>query len=372
MWSTNAPHFAPNFARDRPVRQFLVIAGAFWLYVMFSNVIGEYSMHKGMGLADTHALDVRGCVRVMQHVILFPAILAMYWASLRIQWKPLWRALPLQVSMGVVFAAISYPAYVLAAAALSAELDVPKADPQTLWFVSFIDFLFTYCFGLALITGLALYRRTRDAQLRIASLEQEWSAARLAALRMQLSPHTLFNWLHMIRGNIEWDPQAAQSMVVQLADLLRRLLNAGERELSCLSDELQFARAYLQLQQGRFADRLSVDLPQAADVPAVLVPSLILQPLVENAVLHGLAGHQGPVDIRVSARRCEEGLQLRVVNSIAPSGSCGDEGIGLRNVRERLAVQYGSRASMSTTVLDSQWIVQLLLPAQPEAPPLPA
>ena len=92
---------------------------------------------------------------------------------------------------------------------------------------SFVSFLPTYGFGLALVTGLALYTRFRNSELRLAALEREWSSARLAALRMQLSPHTLFNLLHTIRGHIEWDPKGAQSMVVQLADLLRRLLNAG-------------------------------------------------------------------------------------------------------------------------------------------------
>ena len=103
---------------------------------------------------------------------------------------------------------------------------------------------------------MALYTRFQNSELRLAALEREWSAARLAALRMQLSPHTLFNLLHTIRGYIEWDPKGAQSMVVQLADLLRRLLNAGERDFSKLSDELQFVRLYLELQQRRFADRL--------------------------------------------------------------------------------------------------------------------
>jgi two-component system LytT family sensor kinase len=79
-------------------------------------------------------------------------------------------------------------------------------------------------------------------------------------------------------------------MVVQLADLLRRLLNAGERDFARLTDELQFVRSYLELQQRRFADRLSIVLPRPEEIPAVWVPSLILQPLVENAVVHGLAG----------------------------------------------------------------------------------
>jgi two-component system, LytTR family, sensor kinase len=85
-------------------------------------------------------------------------------------------------------------------------------------------------------------------------------------------------------------------MVVQLADLLRRLLNAGERDFSRLADELQFVRLYLELQQRRFADRLSVAAARGGYPADAWVPSLILQPLVENAVVHGLAGHQGPVD----------------------------------------------------------------------------
>ena len=124
---------------------------------------------------------------------------------------------------------------------------------------------------------------------------------------MQLSPHTLFNLLHTIRGHIEWDPKGAQSMVVQLADLLRRLLNAGERDFSRFADELQFVRLYLELQQRRFADRLTVVLPDYRDIAVAWVPSLILQPLVENAVVHGLAGHQGPVLVSGRVRSAAEG-----------------------------------------------------------------
>src|SRR6202041_1770260 len=177
----------------------------------------------------------------------------------------------------------------------------PWLDPSflSLWLASFVSFLPPYGFGVALITGLALYTRFQNSELRLAALEREWSAARLAALRMQLSPHTLFNLLHTIRGYIEWDPKGAQSMVVQLADLLRRLLNAGERDFSRLGEELQFVRLYLELQQKRFSARLTVTLPPPKDIVDAWVPSLILQPLVENAVVHGLAGHQGPVNVRL-------------------------------------------------------------------------
>jgi hypothetical protein len=288
-------------------------------------------------------------------------------------------ALPLQLILGAIFAAIAYPAMLVAQMTLGGEewhesvvkhAAEPWLDPYflSLWLASFVNFLPTYGFGLALVTGLALYTRFRDSQLRLAALEREWSAARLAALRMQLSPHTLFNLLHTIRGHIEWDPKGAQSMVVQLADLLRRLLNAGERDFTRLSDELQFVRLYLELQQRRFADRLSVVLPDAAEVPAVWVPSLILQPLVENAVIHGLAGHQGPVAVSVIVRMTREVLTLRVLNTIAPDKAVGEEGIGLNNVRERLAVQFEGRADLTTSGVDGEWCSEITMPAIHQSP----
>ena len=176
---------------------------------------------------------------------------------------------------------------------------------------------------------------------------------------MQLSPHTLFNLLHTIRGQIEWDPKAAQSMVVQLADLLRRLLNAGERDFSRLADELQFARLYLELQQRRFTDRLKVELPNPAEIPAVWVPSLILQPLIENAVVHGMAGHQGAVTVSVAVRLADETLVLRVTNSMAHDRSVGADGIGLKNVRERMAVQFEGRASLTALGENGEWVSEI-------------
>jgi LytS/YehU family sensor histidine kinase len=179
---------------------------------------------------------------------------------------------------------------------------------------------------------------------------------------MQLSPHTLFNLLHTIRGNIEWDPRGAQAMVVQLADLLRRLLSAGERDFSRLTDELQFVAMYLELQQKRFPDRLRLLLPDTARVPAVWVPSLILQPLVENAVVHGLAGHQGPVTVSIEASVSGDKLTVSVVNTAVGLPRRGTEGIGLKNVRERLAVQFGARGTLQTGLQDRTWFATIQLP----------
>jgi LytS/YehU family sensor histidine kinase len=242
-----------------------------------------------------------------------------------------------------------------------------------IWIASATTFLVTYGFGLALITGFAFYQRLRDSQLRSAALERALTQAHLAALRMQLSPHTLFNLLHTIRGQITWDPPAAQAMVVQLGDLLRRLLSAGEREFSRLADELQFVSLYLELQQKRFADRLTIRVPFREDVARAWVPSLILQPLVENAVVHGLAGHDAPVIIRVEAYASGERLTLRVLNTIAPGKAVGVTGIGLANVRERLEVQFGEAASFSAGPADENlWLAEIHMPLLRDGPGSPA
>ncbi|HTV96991.1 MAG TPA: histidine kinase [Steroidobacteraceae bacterium] len=354
-------------------RQFLLIVGLFWAYVAVSNVLYAYGMRTGIAQMTNVPLFAPWDARVLQHVFLLPLILVSYWASLRIEWRPVLVALPLQVVLALAFAALAYPALELGElmaadhlwhAQIAEHQHNPFADPMTgsLWLASFVSFLPTYGFGLALVTGSALYTRFRNSELQRAALEREWSAARLAALRMQLSPHTLFNLLHTIRGLIEWDPKAAQSMVVQLADLLRRLLNAGERDYSRLADELEFVRLYLELQQRRFTDRLQVIMPAAQDVVDAWVPSLILQPLVENAVVHGLAGHQGAVTVRVSVRREGDSLALRVINTVAPHKSAGPPGIGISNVRERLAVQFEGRAGLVAGASGAEWVAEITLP----------
>jgi Histidine kinase len=371
-----------RFAGGLTRPQFLAIVGLFWAYVTVSNLLYGYSMRVSIARVTDAMVFASWDTRLVQHVLLLPMLLVSFWASLKVQWRPLLIALPLQLILGGVFSAAAYPVMVLAqiimgagdvhGSTLSHVVSHTWGDPSwfTMWLASFVSFLPAYGFGLALVTGVALYTRFRDSELRLAALEREWSAARLAALRMQLSPHTLFNLLHTIRGQIEWDPKAAQSMVVQLADLLRRLLNAGERDFSRLSDELQFVRLYLELQQRRFNDRLKVELPHPAEIPSVWVPSLILQPLVENAVVHGMSGHQGAVAVKVTVNVIDDVIALRVTNSMAPDRSVGAEGIGLKNVRERMAVQFEGYASLSAAGVGNEWISEIRMPVIRESPPV--
>jgi Histidine kinase len=364
-------------------RTLLVISGLFWVYVTLSNVLYATNMSFSAALFHADAMYAPWEVRVVQHVLLLPLLLICYWASSRAGWGVL-RGLPLQLLLAVIFAVLCYPAMNLAIHIamwlFKGHWDVPSEGPEpsgaerAAWSASFISFFLTYGFGVALVSGFNWYQLHRDSELRAAALERVWTTARLTALRMQLSPHTLFNLLHTIRGQINPEPEIARSMVVQLADLLRRLLSAGQRDFSLLSEELSFARMYLELQQQRFGDRLTVSLPDAGAQPALWVPSLILQPLVENAVLHGLAGHDGPVDIRLEVWLSADRLIMRIVNTTANSAVAAGEGIGLSNVRERLAVQFGVRATLSAYQAEpTSWMAQITMPALRErAPATPA
>ena len=358
----------------------LAVLTAFWIYVALSNVMYANNMQASLSSMKIERVFAPWDARLIQHLLLYPLFLLSMWRSLRTGWRPLWRTVPIQLLCALGFAVLASPALVLGERLLGHwEHEHPEsghswteflAGPEIpTWVASATNFLVTYGFGLALITGFAFYQRLRDSQLRSEALERALTQAHLAALRMQLSPHTLFNLLHTIRGQISWDPPAAQAMVVQLGDLLRRLLSAGEREFSRLSDELQFVALYLELQQKRFADRLTIAAPGADDIPRAWVPSLILQPLVENAVVHGLAGHEGAVTIRVEAGVSGEILSLRVLNTIAPARASGATGIGLANVRERLAVQFGERATFEAGPIDNiVWQAQIHMPLLRDGP----
>ena len=242
-------------------------------------------------------------------------------------WAPLIR-IALQVALAFVFACLPYFSMELAApicyffdppAVAKAAVASEPTRQAALWIADFVSFLLTYWFGLALVTALAWYKRFHESQLNVATLPQEWSAARLSALRLQLSPHTLFNLLHTIRVHVQSDPDNAEEMIVQLAGLLRRLLPVGTARILPA-----WRGVALRVVLSRVATPALLRSPLCRRSknpdrqPAFWVPSLILQPLIENAVVHGLAGHEIQVQIRVESLPTAHSLILRVTNTTAP------------------------------------------------------
>ncbi len=368
-------------ARFGTLAQLGVLTG-FWIYVAASNVLYAHNMSLSIDPNNKQQLFAAWPARSLQHLLLYPVLVLCVQLAMRIGWRPLPKRAPLQVILALVFALLASPLLGLSERLLGDSKETTQPDdsmtmpwegPQSelpLRIASATTFLLTYGFGLALVSGFSMYQRFGDSELRRAALERAWSAARLAALRMQLSPHTLFNLLHTIRGQIEWDPAAAQKMVIQLGDLLRRLLAAGEIEFTPLASEIEFARLYLGLQQQRFADRLTVSLPDPLTLPQAWVPSLILQPLIENAVVHGLAGHSGAVNISIEVQSDAQQLRL-IVRNTTGAATPGRDGIGLRNVRERLAVHFGDRGTLLVQVdQPGLWAATVRMPLlrEPDTP----
>ncbi|MDT5270675.1 MAG: two-component system, LytTR family, sensor kinase [Acidobacteriota bacterium] len=205
-------------------------------------------------------------------------------------------------------------------------------------------------YGLLLLLNQVFryYRRFREGELRASRLQTQLTQAQLEALKMQLHPHFLFNTLHSISALLHRDPDAADRMIARLGDFLRLTLeNSGAQEVS-LQKELEFLTCYLEIERVRFQDRLTTSIevePSALDSP---VPNLILQPIVENALRHGIAQTRGPGRVEISAKRENGSLRIRVrdngpgLAAITRPDDGLKEGLGLSNTRARLEQLYGA------------------------------
>jgi len=204
----------------------------------------------------------------------------------------------------------------------------------------------TYCFVVAAAHLWGLQEKRQERDLRDARLRAQLVDAELMALRMQLQPHFLFNALNSISALVREDPDAADRMLARLGDLLRLTLESGDRPVVPLRQEVEILKHYLAIEEVRFADRLSVSLSIEPELLEALVPSLILQPLVENAIRHGVARSGASARIEVAARMENGALQLSVRNDGPALLRPIAEGLGIRNTRARLEQLYGSEQAL--------------------------
>ncbi len=206
---------------------------------------------------------------------------------------------------------------------------------------SFHKNFFFYVVLVAAAHAFHYQRRSRERAELTARLESALAQARLSALQAQLQPHFLFNALQSIAELLHHDVERADRMLVSLSRLLRQLLETDSKHEVPLESELSSLQPYVELQQLRFGERLRVDIDVPPETLAVRVPYLVLQPLVENSIRHGLAPRAQPGRIHIRARRSATLLELEVTDDGAGLPPEPREGLGLRNTRARLQQLYG-------------------------------
>jgi two-component system, LytTR family, sensor kinase len=233
----------------------------------------------------------------------------------------------------------------------------------------FLSYLLVY--GL-ILGGYELFRaaeQSRARELAASRLQTQLVQAQLQLLKMQLQPHFLFNTLHAISALLHKDPALADKMIARLGELLRATLEHGGSQEVTLQQELDFVRPYLEIEQARFGPRLRVALeidPEALDAS---VPSMILQPLVENAIRHGVAARPGPGRVEVRVRRVGPALQIQVCDDGPGLPPRFREGLGLTNTRARLHGLYGPAQELTLANGPAGGVVATLtLPCRLEPP----
>lgn len=221
---------------------------------------------------------------------------------------------------------------------------------------------------LGIIFGIDSFAQWQAQRQQLAQLRETVSQAQLAQLKAQLRPHFLFNALNTVSALMHVDVARADRLLARLGDLLRASLQAGEQDLTTLAQEIALLKLYAQVMQERFGTRVEVDWRLAEDTLSLAVPTLILQPLLENAYKHGVERSRGPVRIEIESVRKQSNLILTVRNTGPALEAECPEGVGLRNCKERLHVMYGSAATVQL-VNDGGFVqARVVLPCQEHCP----
>jgi hypothetical protein len=355
----------PAFARapgPRPIaaawswwRTIVVVAPICWAFAL---IVESLSMH-ALSFASGDLEVVPATTRALAYLLLLPVVMLAARAAVAIGTGRHWRAarLAAQSLLALGLGLLQRPSLAAAAAlhgeasqanALVESIAVPTEAALAVWTASGLALAMNYALCVGMVVGVRAYQDLAGERLRRAEVERQATQARLQALTRQLNPHFLFNVLNTVVALIGADPARAQRLVTRTSDLLRRVLSTGDDTLVTLRREAELLEDYLEIQHVRHPDRLSHAIefqPGAADS---LVPALILQPIVENAVLHGLRSPGPRVHVRVDARIENATLEVCVVNPgpAAPDVARRGLGIGLRNVEERLRTLYHERARL--------------------------
>jgi sensor histidine kinase YesM len=277
--------------------------------------------------------------------VLTPVILmvAARLSPTRIRWR--W-VVASQLAAGIVFALLHFTIFVRVLPYIGYYRVGQVSLFRTLLPTRFQFDLLTYWLLVGVRQAMEYYQQVRERERRASLLETSLVHARLEALRMQLQPHFLFNTLNTISSLMYKDVPAADRVLNRLAGFLRLALETAKSQEVCLQTELEYTDRYLDIEKVRFLDRLVVEHDIKPDVLDALVPTLILQPLVENAIRHGVGARAGGGRMWIRASRQADTLVVEVEDEGKPPHEIR-EGVGITNARSRLAALYGGRQKLA-------------------------
>jgi two-component system LytT family sensor kinase len=228
---------------------------------------------------------------------------------------------------------------------------------RTSFLFQILTFLIVYALILTVIYAMDARERMARQMMETARLSGELSRSQLAALRQQIEPHFMFNTLHSITGLVRDNKtDAAVSMIVGLSEFLRRALEDSHRSQVTLEEEVEYLQRYLDIQKVRFGERLQAKVDIPAELLAVQVPNLLLQPLVENAIKHGIAKRAAGGTVRVSGEHLNGKLCLSVYNDgpdLPTEGRATRAGVGISNLRARLEILHGNESELKLNYTDT-------------------
>ena len=236
-----------------------------------------------------------------------------------------------------------------------------------------------YLVTMSASVAFAHYRKSQERERRAIELEARLAQAKLQALRMQINPHFLFNTLNAISSLVHTNPRIADDMIADLSELFRVSLESSDNQEIPLSRELELLRCYLAIEQRRFGERLQIEQDVDPKTLDALVPTLILQPIAENAIRHGIEPQAAVGKIAVRVLRDDNKIKISVsdngkkpVDFPLTENESGRRGVGLANTRARLQQLYGKEQSLSIGQGElGGWTVEITLPFRPPHPIIP-
>lgn len=337
------------------LRRVALVAGA-WTVVALVSASQVYLASRSMGHEATFGAVLWWTAPVwLFWVLLTPGVIALG-RRFPLERGSLARSVPVHAAAAVAFATIHLAWWLTWTQRVSPYAIEGRPFVEMMWLyvqarfnVSFL----VYWAVLGAWHAVAYSRRWRQSEIDASRLESRLAHARLQALRAQIHPHFLFNTLNAISSLVAREPERARDMIARLSDLLRLSLEREADQEIALRDELEHVEVYLDIEQTRFGDRLRIDFeidPEALDAR---VPNLVLQPLVENAVRHGIGPLETAGRLSVKAALIDGRLELRVENDAPPEALAGSGaeriGVGLGNTRERLVELYGEDHDLSVS-----------------------